>query len=62
MGSGGGKRRRDLEREAGLIEAGREAIRQGRFVANGDLDAWLEGLDRDPNLPPPLANSRKSDS
>jgi hypothetical protein len=62
MGHDDEKTRRDLEREARLIEVGREAIRQGRFVADEDLDAWLEGLERDPDLRTPLANSPKSDS
>ncbi|GGF00255.1 hypothetical protein GCM10011611_02340 [Aliidongia dinghuensis] len=62
MRSGSTKKRRDLEREARLIEAGREAIRQGRYVADRDLDAWLDGPDRDPDLEIPLATPPKSDT
>jgi hypothetical protein len=48
--------RRDQEHEARLIEEGRQAIREGRYVDDADLDAWLDALDENPDLPIPLAH------
>ena len=62
MESEDGNAGRDPEREARLIEAGHEAIRQGRYIADENLDAWLDGLDQDPDFEIPLARCLRSDS
>jgi len=51
---------RDLEQEARLIEEGRVAIRDGRYIEDADLDAWLDGLDENPDLEVPLARAGAS--
>jgi hypothetical protein len=48
---------RDQEAKARLLEEGRQDIREGRYIDDADLDAWLDGLDEDPNLEVPLARS-----
>lgn len=51
--------RHDHEQEARLIEEGCQAIREGRYIDDADLDAWLDGLDENPDLPIPLAPKRQ---
>jgi hypothetical protein len=48
---------RDHEAKARLLEEGQQDIREGRYIADADLDAWLDGLDDDPDLAIPLAGS-----
>ena len=43
-----------LLREAALIAEGQAAIAAGRFIADEDLDAWLDELDRNPDAPIPI--------
>lgn len=47
------RRERRLAREAALIEEGRDDIRAGRCINDADVDAWLDGLDGDQELPLP---------
>jgi hypothetical protein len=44
--------------EARLIEAGSQAIRDGRYIDDADLDAWLDGLEGDPDLEASFASER----
>lgn len=52
-----------IRREAALIAEGRAAIAAGRFIADEDLDAWLDELDRNPDAPIPIqgAGGRPTD-
>lgn len=40
-----------------LIEEGRQALRDGQYIDDADVDAWLEGLDENPELPIPVVNA-----
>jgi len=46
-----------IQREAALIAEGQAAIAAGRYIADEDLDAWLDELDRDPDAPIPIQRS-----
>jgi len=53
-----GKTRR--AREAALLAEGRDDIRAGRCIGDADIDAWLEGLDKDQELAVPERPSGRS--
>ena len=46
-----------IRREAALIAEGQAAIAAGRYIADEDLDAWLDELDRNPDAPIPIQGS-----
>ncbi len=41
-----------------LIEEGRQALHDGQYIDDAAVDAWLEGLDENPDLPIPVVNSQ----
>jgi len=45
------QRKARLAREAALLEEGRADLRAGRSLSGEALDAWLEDLDREEELP-----------
>jgi predicted transcriptional regulator len=42
-----------LERERAMIEEGRRDIREGRYIPDHEVDAWLDRLVNDEPLPIP---------
>ena len=55
------QRTKRLEREREMIEEARRDIREGRFIADEDVDAWLERFVRGEPLPIPDGPAKSSD-
>ena len=51
-------RGRRIAWEAERIAEARASLAAGRFVASKDVDAWIDSLDTDHELPPPRARRR----
>jgi predicted transcriptional regulator len=47
------ERQRRLAREAELIAETRASAAAGRVVSSEEVDAWIDSLDTDHELPPP---------
>lgn len=53
-----GERKRRLTKEAAMIAEARAELEAGLYVDSAEMDAWMDSLDTDHELPPPPTRHR----